>query len=100
MAVQALCSILLWSSVPRGQALEWAEFPGLGPFIPVPLVSKEFPPAISEWCIWKLLGKAGIHTSPCVGQELPGPACTRGWDAVSRLQRLFPEICFREALLS
>lgn len=48
MAVQALCSIVLWSSVPRGQALEWAEFPGLGPFIPVPLVSKEFPPAISE----------------------------------------------------
>lgn len=78
MAVQALCSIVLWSSVPRGQALEWAEFPGLGPFIPVPLVSKEFPPAISEWCVWKLLGKAGIHTSPCVGQELPGPACTRG----------------------
>lgn len=89
-------------SVPRGQALAWAEFPGLGPSIPEPLVSKEFPPAISERCVWKCcpaqLGRAGAHTHlqtldrSC--QDLPALG------AVSSPQQLIPEICLHQALLS
>lgn len=79
-------------SVPRGQVLAWAQFPGLGPFIPVPLVSKEFPPAISE--CWDAHLGIHLHMLDRSCQDLPA------LDAVSRLQQLVPEICFREALLS